>query len=176
MMVGHDYSGTASRSAGPELVPFQLIDHHGTTVTHETFLNQYLLVFFGFTHCRVVCPRALARMAEVLEKLGPDSKNIQAIYVTVDAARDKPEVMKTYLQQYPADILGITGDEAKLERVKKGFRVFSQRIEDSDDPDGYSTPHTALTYLMSPGGRYLRHFPDTIESDEMAGALKQILS
>ncbi|HEU5388245.1 MAG TPA: SCO family protein [Streptosporangiaceae bacterium] len=42
---------------------FALSDHHGTPVTEQTYRGQWLLVFFGFTHCQVVCPRALSRLS-----------------------------------------------------------------------------------------------------------------
>jgi len=41
---------------------FSLIDHDGQDVSDETYRGQYILIFFGFTNCRVVCPRALAKL------------------------------------------------------------------------------------------------------------------
>jgi len=35
---------------------FCLIDHDGHNVSDETYRGQYVLIFFGFTNCRVVCP------------------------------------------------------------------------------------------------------------------------
>ncbi len=36
--------------------------------------------------------------------------------------------------------------------------MFARRRDDPDDPDGYSVPHTAITYLVSPEGEYAHHF------------------
>jgi hypothetical protein len=42
---------------------FHLTDHNGRDVDAESFRGSFVLVFFGFTHCRVVCPRALTRLS-----------------------------------------------------------------------------------------------------------------
>lgn len=51
--------------------PFRLMDHEGREVSDETYRGDYVLIFFGFTNCRVVCPRALTKLTAVLDSLGP---------------------------------------------------------------------------------------------------------
>ena len=34
---------------------FDLVDHNGNRVTNESYFGNYVLVFFGFTHCKMVC-------------------------------------------------------------------------------------------------------------------------
>ena len=162
-------------SRGPVISPFKLIDHNNQAIDDKTFLGKHLLVFFGFTHCQKVCPRALQRITDALNQLGSAENNINVIYVTVDPERDTADVMRQYLEVKHPGILGVTGDELELKDVKKGFRVFAQRIEDRDAPDGYTMPHSALTYLMSPESKYLGHFPDTIDSSQLASRLKEVL-
>ena len=50
---------------------FSLLDHDGRRVGPETYRGRWMLVFFGFTHCKVVCPRNLAKLSAVLDGLGP---------------------------------------------------------------------------------------------------------
>ena len=52
---------------------FDLTDHHGRAVSSESFRGRFMLVFFGFTHCRVVCPRALTKMSAALDAIGETS-------------------------------------------------------------------------------------------------------
>ena len=66
------------------------------------YRGRFLLVYFGFTHCRVVCPRSLARLSEALSLLDKLADRIQPLYVTVDPARDTPVVMKAYLETVSA--------------------------------------------------------------------------
>ena len=95
---------------GPPIAPsFALVDHDGRPVTEGDFRGQFLLVYFGFTHCRVVCPRTLTRLCGAIEDLGAEAHFVQPLYITVDPERDTPEVMRAFLQnRFPA-FLGLTG-------------------------------------------------------------------
>lgn len=145
----------------PQHPAFALTDHFGNRVTEKEFHGWFQLVYFGFTSCRVVCPRALAKLSGVLGELGDEGARwIKPLYVTVDPARDKPEVMRAYLEAGYPRFLGLTGTEEAIEDAKKNFRVFAQRKAAPDDPDGYQIAHTAIAYLLDRNGNYLDHFPD----------------
>ncbi|MBR0794862.1 SCO family protein [Bradyrhizobium jicamae] len=148
----------------PDHPVFTLTDHFGNQITEKDFHGWFQLVYFGFTSCRVVCPRALAKLSGVLEELGDESARwIKPLYITVDPARDKPETMKAYLQADYPRFLGLTGPEAAIEDAKRHFRVFAQRKSNPADPDGYQIAHTAIAYLLDRNGNYLDHFPDATE-------------
>src|ERR1700746_1918322 len=53
---------------------FNLTDHHGRSVSNESFRGRFMLIFFGFTHCRIVCPRALTKISGALDALGEKSR------------------------------------------------------------------------------------------------------
>ncbi|MDP6407431.1 MAG: SCO family protein, partial [Alphaproteobacteria bacterium] len=44
--------------------------HRGWTVTEESFLGQFLLIYFGYTHCPDVCPTDLQVITHAVEDLG----------------------------------------------------------------------------------------------------------
>jgi protein SCO1 len=154
---------------------FSLIDHDGRVVSDETYLGRYALIFFGFTHCRVVCPRALAKLSAVLESLGPLADQIRPIYVTIDPERDTPDAMRSFLQSYPR-FTGLTGSREQIDRVKKAFRVFAQRVDDPAGNGEYAIPHTAIAYLLDPCGRFVSHFTDALSAEEIAVRLKQLMT
>ena len=150
---------------------FCLIDHDNRVVSDETYLGHYALIFFGFTHCRVVCPRALARLSVVLESLGPLADRIRPIYVTIDPDRDTPDVMRSFLQSYPR-FTGLTGSREQIDRVKKAFRVFAQRVDDPAGNGEYAIPHTAIAYVLDPRGRFVSHFTAALSAEEIVVRLK----
>lgn len=154
---------------------FALIDHDGQAVTQESYRGHYRLVFFGFTHCRVVCPRNLARLSRILEALGPRAGEIRPLYVSVDPERDTPEVMKDFLARNYPRFTGLTGSRAQVDHAKQSFRVFAERKADPDDPDGYAVPHTAITYLMDRDGGYLAHFPESLPEQEVLQRISVLL-
>jgi protein SCO1/2 len=155
---------------------FRLIDHHGVEVTDETYRGRYLLLFFGFTRCKVVCPRALCRLTNVLDALGPLAEKLQPLYVTRDPERDTPEVMRTFLERGYPRFTGLTGSRERIEEAKKAFRVFARRASDPDDPEGYAVAHSAITYVLDPVGRYTMHFTDAVEEREMTARLRALFS
>jgi cytochrome oxidase Cu insertion factor (SCO1/SenC/PrrC family) len=155
---------------------FRLIDHHRVEVTDESYRGKYVLVFFGFTHCKVVCPRALGKLTNVLEALGPLAERLTALYVTVDPERDTPDVMRTFLERRYPRFTGLTGSRERIDEAKKAFRVFARRSVDPDDPDGYAVPHTAITYVLDPSGQYAAHFTAAAGEAEITARLRSLLS
>lgn len=153
---------------------FEGIDHHGRTVTDASYRGKHLLVFFGFTHCKVVCPRALARLTRVLDSLGRLANELQALYVTVDPERDTPRVMQSYLEERAPRVIGLTGTRAQIDAAKRAFRVFARRVRGASDED-YDVPHTAITYLIDPSGRYRTHFSDAVSEGELLESLRALL-
>ena len=160
--------------SAPVTPAFSLVDHDGQPVTERSYWGRWQLVFFGFTHCRATCPRALQRLSATLDDLGELAGKVSPLYVTVDPDRDTPEVMKEFLRAYP-HFTGLTGPTEAVEEAKQSFRVFARRRADPDDPDGYAVPHTAITYLVSPEGEYTEHFPDAISGEELTARLRAYL-
>jgi protein SCO1 len=150
---------------------FSLLDHNGRRVDESTFRGQYVLLFFGFTHCRVVCPRALDRISRALELIGDRANRVQPLYVTVDPERDTAEVMKAFLEKTHPRFLGLTGTRGEIDAMKAAFKVFAARKEDAQEADGYVVPHTAFTFLLDAQGHYLAHFIDAGDAEELAQRL-----
>ena len=166
-------SGTVNTMPG--CGEFSLIDHFNRAVTEQVFRGSPTLVLFGFTHCRVVCPRALARYASVLGQLAGEGWPVRGLYISVDPARDTPEVMRDFLQPYPV-FLGLTGTTAQIDQAKAAFRVFARRTSDPDEPDGYRVPHTAIAYFLDAEGHCLAHFADALAAEEVLDRMRQLLA
>lgn len=154
-------------------VAFDLIDHDGRPVTPRSYRGRWLLVFFGFTHCRVVCPRNLAKLSTVLDRLGAAAGAITPLYVSVDPERDTPGRMKAWLGECYPRFTGLTGTKAASDAARAGFRVFAERRALPDGEEGYDVPHSALTYLVDPDGRYRTHFSETLDDQTIAERIDQ---
>lgn len=143
------YSGEASiRSI------FSLIDHSGRFVTEANYQDRWQLVFFGYTHCPDICPTTLAYMGSVLNLLGENAAQIVPLFVTVDPKRDTVEVMANYVSAFHPKIIGLTGNQQQIAAAAKEFKVYYEKREDSDAPDGYLMAHSGYFYLMRPGGKF----------------------
>ncbi len=100
----------ACRSAGRSSSP----STRASRSPSESLKGKPFAVFFGFTHCPEVCPTTLYDLTQDLEALGADADKLQVAFITVDPARDTPELMKTYLSSFDPRIVGLTGTEEEI--------------------------------------------------------------
>ena len=110
-----------------------------------------MTIFFGYTHCPDVCPTVLAEMAQVMRELGPDAKNVQVLFVTVDPERDTPDVLRKYVPAFYPSFLGLYGDANATARTAKEFKIVYQKH--ALPGGGYSMDHSAGTYIYDRKGR-----------------------
>jgi protein SCO1/2 len=172
-------SGSRVETTGKALVggPFTLVDQTGKTVTERDFRGKYMLVFFGFTHCPDICPAELQVMAASLDELGPQAEKVVPLFITLDPARDTPEVVADYVKNFGPRFVGLTGPPEAVAAAAKAYRVAYSKVEPEGgaDDQNYSVDHSALIYLMGPDGDYVTHFTFGTPASKMAETLRKYL-
>ena len=153
--------------------PFNLVDQNGKAITDQDMKGHPFLVFFGFTHCPDVCPTTLFEVSEIFRALGPEAKDIRALFITVDPERDTPAVLKDYLSSFDPRIIGVTGDGTAVAAAEKAYRVYAKKVP--IDGGGYTMDHTAIVYLMNKDGRFVAPFNIKRRPEEAAADLKRYL-
>lgn len=156
--------------------PFTLTDHTGREVTEKTFLGKYLLVFFGFTFCPDICPTELQVITAALDQMGPAGEAIQPVFITIDPARDTPEVLKAYVSNFGPRLLGLTGTPEQIAAAAKAYRVYYAKAANSGADENYVMDHSTIIYLMGPDGRFVRHMPYTTDAAKLAAELKESIT
>ena len=147
--------------------PFTLTDGAGKTVTDQTFRGKYMLVYFGYTFCPDVCPTTLNDVAQAIDKLGAAADKLQPLFITVDPARDTPQVVGQYAAAFSPRLTGLTGSAAQIATVAKEYRVYYAPHKTGPNPGDYTMDHSSILYVMDPSG----HFAGVIRADEGADAL-----
>ncbi len=135
--------------------PFALTDGNGRTVSDRTLKGRPYLVYFGYTHCPDVCPTELAKISDILSKMG--DKAIPALFITVDPDRDTPKVMQDYVSSFDPAIIGLSGSPQAVEAAEKAFRVYARKGQKQADGD-YSMDHSSIVYLMDKNGAFVEAF------------------
>jgi len=80
------------------------------------------LLFFGYTHCPDICPVHMANIAAVLPKLPPRvADRVKVIMVTVDPARDTPQRLRAWLDNFSGDFVGLTGTDSAIAAAQRAL-------------------------------------------------------
>lgn len=131
---------------------FALTDDSGRPVTAADFRGKYVVMYFGYTHCPDVCPLTLVHLHLVMQKLGAGTDKVRILFVSVDPARDTPQVLHQYVNDFDPRIVGLTGTPAQIAAMAKNYRAAFNR--DAAQPDGgYQVSHSSGIYIFDKQGR-----------------------
>lgn len=152
---------------------FTLVNGAGETVTEADFAGLPALVFFGYTHCPDVCPTVLATLGAALDALGDEAARLQVLFISVDPARDTPDVVGAYVALFHPRIVGLTGSAEQVAAVTKTYRIYAAIPEDAGED--YTVDHSTVIYLMDSRGDYLANFSYTASVEEITAGLREHL-
>lgn len=131
---------------------FALTDHKGQPRTIKDFAGKVVVLFFGYTQCPDVCPTSMLELVEVKKLLGKDGARLQGLFVTIDPARDTPEVLKAYMENFDPSFLALYTTAEKLPELAKEFKVYYKKA-DGPTPTSYSMDHSAGSYVFDTQGK-----------------------
>jgi protein SCO1/2 len=163
--------GAVARIGGP----FSLIDDRGAMVTDHSFPGKYLLVYFGYTKCRDVCPATLNTVAAALDRLGGKAARVQPLFITVDPERDTPAALRKYVALFTPRLIGLSGTAADIRKVADEYHVV-RAIRQMDGTRDYAVDHSSVLYLMAPDGRFVAPIPVDASEMVVAQALARYVS
>ena len=171
------------RNSGPMVAAkiggsFELIDHNGKLRRSAEFHEKFMLIYFGYSFCPDVCPTALQVMGSALNSLGDKAKLIQPIFITIDPKRDTTKHLKTYVENFYPNLLGLTGTEEAIKSAAKKFRIYYARTsgnKDKPDTDDYLVDHSSIVFLMGKRGQYITHFNHQTDPNKMAEVIAKQL-
>ena len=83
--------------------PFDLIDVNGKPVSSKDLAGNWLLIYFGFTHCPDICPEEIDKMiraVDLIEKVKIKNTTIKPLFITVDPSRDDVQTVSKYVKGF----------------------------------------------------------------------------
>ncbi|PVA10757.1 SCO family protein [Pelagivirga sediminicola] len=169
---GGDFAECRSTSvagAGDIGGDFTLVDETGRTVTSAEVLDQPALIYFGYTFCPDVCPLDVARNAEATEILEERGVMVKPIFISIDPARDTPEVVADFTDAMHERMLGLTGSQEQVQAASQAFRTYYKAQEPVEgEEDYYLVDHSTFTYFTMPGHGFVEFFRRDMTGEQMA--------
>ncbi len=123
--------------------------------------DKVVSINFIFTSCQNICPLETARLVEVYHQLeGRVGKDIFMYSITVDPARDTPEVLKAYKKKFN---IGkgwtfLTGKKEEIDALRVKLGLY---ITDLDEtlPDGQIDHNISLVMGNQKTGQWMKRSP-----------------
>lgn len=156
--------------------------------------GQPTLMYFGYTNCPDECITAMADVAAAVRRApAPLKSRIRVVFVATDPARDTPARVRTWLDQFSTDFIGLVGNEQEVEaaQVAAGIRPATKEgpvptlpgkprehphktgtpTHSHDAPLGYSVGHTNVIFAYDTADRLPVVYPGGSTPSDIAADL-----
>ena len=159
---------------GMQLVPpepaknFTLTDQNGAPFSLAQAHGQAVALYFGFTHCKDVCPQTLALLGKARERAHLAPAQVRIVMVTVDPKHDTPPALRAFMRRIGVQATGLTGTRAQLERVWHDYGI-------GVEPQKNDIAHTDAIFLIDPRGRIVETLVPQTPLKDVAADLRGVL-
>ena len=122
----------AEPRVGSPAPDFKLQDQNGKWHKLSDYRGKTLLISFIFTTCNGTCPATTHRMAKIhdaLEKHPDLRKQTHFLSITLDPARDTPEMLRGYMKLYDLNDKHwtfLTGPEKEVQKVHAAWDMWAK--------------------------------------------------
>lgn len=158
-----------------DIPDFTLTGQTGEPFALSDLRGKVALLYFGYTFCPDVCPANMANYKRVKTLLGDDADRVAVVFISVDGARDTPDVLARYVTAFDPSFLGLTGDDAAIRPAAQAFGVFYQRTYPANTQADYLVTHTDKTFMLGRDGQLYLLYPGNTPADTLAAAARYLL-
>lgn len=147
---------------------FALEDQNGKAFALSRTRGDAVLLYFGFTHCKDICPQTLAMLGKARSTAGFSPARVRIVMVTVDPAHDSPQALRAFFRKVGVDAIGLTGTRQQLRRVYQAYGVGVQ-------PAKNDILHTDEIYVIAPGGNIVETLVPGMPMKDVAADLRAVV-
>ncbi|MCG4452952.1 SCO family protein [Pseudomonas sp. MMS21-TM103] len=173
---------TALLDAGIVLLPqsrtlpeLSFVDQDGQTFDVDQLENKWSLLFFGYTFCPDICPATLAQLRQLQGQLPEQTRaNLRVILVSVDPNRDTPEQLKKYLDYFDAGFIGLTAEEAILQKFANALSI--PYIPADTSKENYTVDHSGNLVIIGPDGTQRGFIRAPLNNAKLAAQLPGLIN
>ena len=158
------------------LPAFQLTQSNGKPLTLADWKGHWTVAYFGYTNCPDVCPTTLAAFKQAWKSLDAAGVGnaIRFDFISVDPARDTPEVLARYVGFFDKDFIAATGTDEELTRLTRALGLVYS-IEKTSDSN-YAVDHSAAVVIIDPDGHQIGLFRPPFEPAKIAADLQTLVA
>lgn len=139
--------------------------------------GELTLVYMGYTNCPDVCPTFMSQLGAVLKSMpASDTKDIKVIFITTDPARDTESVLRTWLNHFDTNFIGLTGTEAQIDQVSGMLGMPPPTKEDLGNGN-YGVSHGSLIYAFDKSdGKAHLVYPEGFQNSDLKADFIKLVS
>jgi len=154
------------------LPDWQLISHTGSPFQLSDLEGEVVVVYLGYTNCPDVCPMTLTNLAQAKRALPPEVReHFRVVMITVDPARDTPEVLARYMGFFDESFIGVSGDEETVLGALAEWGI-DPVCSDPNEFGAYAVEHPSTAYLLNRYGQLRLLIPDGLDVNSLANDIE----
>ena len=108
----------------------------------------------------------MSRNAEAIDVLTERGRSVTPVFITIDPARDTPEVVGDFAESLHEKMIGLTGSDAQVKAATQAYRAYARKH--GDDPEYYLMDHSTFTYLVLPEHGVVDFFRNALSAEQIA--------
>ncbi len=149
---------------------FSFIERSGRRVTLSDLKGKVWMINFIYTNCPDTCPVQSAQIKQIQDEFMGE-KDLRLVSITVDPARDTPEVLSEYARRFHADPerwLFLTGEKQSIYTfAQEGFRLGAAELPHEKRPESGATHTHSPRFVLIDREAQIRGYYVSTDSDAM---------
>jgi protein SCO1 len=156
------------------LPEFSLTQSNGKPLTLADWRGHWTLAYFGYANCPDVCPTTLAEFKQVWMQLNKRGAldQLRFDFVSVDPARDTPDVLSKYVGFFNPDFIAATGSDQELTKLTHALGLLYTRTATANGDE--AVDHSASVVIIDPQGQLVGMFRPPFAAEAIAADLAQL--
>jgi protein SCO1/2 len=138
-----------------EIGTFELTGIDQKPFNNASLKGQWTLLFFGFTHCRGVCPTTMAELNKMYRALSLKSMP-KVVMITLDPEADSLSRLGEYVKAFNPHFYGARGTKEAIHKMTSELGIAYAKIKTSEF--NYDIEHSGSIILFNPQGKLAAFF------------------
>lgn len=145
------------------------------SVRLKDYRGSVVLLYFGYASCPDICPASLSALTQAVSALDEsESRQVRALFVSVDPERDNAQRLKDYAAYYHPTLVGTTGSMEELTAATALYGASFQKQEAK--PDGsYTVEHSTSTYVIDQNGALAATLAHGTPATEVLAQIRKLI-